>query len=137
MAFKCDAGKWLSVEETADMLAYEENGLRRPAEYNDVVFDNTSGQRGGYRCKTDAEAKRVNDIANAEKDAAKVAEARRVRVLNQAGIDAATGVVTRPAAFNTNLDLADAVEDEGQLVTAGGVAPALFEDEAKGKAKDK
>ena len=133
MTFKCEAGKWLSDEEAADMLAYEEVGQRRPDAYADVIFDNTSGIRSGYRCKTDDEKSRVEAAAQATREAAVAADARRTRVMKEAGIDPATGVASRPQAFNTGVDLNP--QDTGATGATGGAGESKADTKGGGKAE--
>jgi hypothetical protein len=82
MPTKAEAGTWLTPEQVAQLEAYSEQGLARPAEFDDVVFDNTRPQGGGYRWRTEGEKKAADEDskASAESQAAyhKAREAARV-----------------------------------------------------------
>lgn len=78
--FTCEPGKVLTVEETQDMLAYDEVGMPRPDRYNDVVFDGTQIQGAVYRCRTNAEQEEAEAAANGAKEAAAARAARMERV---------------------------------------------------------
>lgn len=91
MAFKGKAGDTLSQDEVAEMLAYDNAGIVRPDEYNDVVFDATKPTGSVYRVKTaeekrDAEAAHAADLAFSQDT-----EKRRLKLLKEHGIDPVSG----------------------------------------------
>lgn len=105
--FKCDSGKVLSAAEVADMLAYDEAGVRRPARYDDVITDNTSGSGLVYRCKTTAEKKAMDEAHEAGLRASREADARIARVREEAAKGGGGGdaIATAPVDTGTALRL--------------------------------
>jgi hypothetical protein len=130
MAFKCDAGKVLSNDEVAQMLAYDEVGVARPSEYDNVVFDATGISGAVYRCKTTDEVKAGDEAAKAAREASD-ARAKRLETAEEykvkqagAGGDIATSPVntgTRAVEGNTSVDNTggDAGANTGSRATAG------------------
>lgn len=111
--FKAEAGKVMSQDEVAKMLSYDNAGVARPEEYDDVVFDATGISGAVYRVKT-AEQKKADEEAHAAglesaKRAEKLAaEAEEYKVsLAQRGGDIATSPVNtgvRAVEGNTSVD---------------------------------
>jgi len=89
--FSGKPGEVLTTEQVEQMLAYDDAGLARPDEYNDVVFDATSPKGTVYRVKTAEEKKREEEEAAAARKAGEAREERRNKVLRDAGIDPESG----------------------------------------------
>lgn len=135
--FKCEPGRVLTRAETEAMLNYDEAGVARPAEYQDVVFDATGIQGAVYRCKTSqekeadkvqaAELKRLNERQEAI-DAIKLAE--RERIASDMGVDPASLPIDLNPAATFNADTNQPAS------TTGGANQDADGKNAKG-AKDK
>jgi hypothetical protein len=90
MAFSCKEGKVLTNEEVRDMLRYDNAGLARPDEYDDVVFDSTSVRGAVYRCQTaeeknELEAQHAATLKAAQDEEKAIADLR-AKVLGEAAM---------------------------------------------------
>lgn len=136
--FKAEPGHVLTIEETQDMLAYDEVGMPRPDRYKDVVFDATGIQGAVYRVRTDAEQAEADASATSAKEASDARAARLARVEEEKASLAAeqfgaAGMLS--GAVNTGTRAVEGNTDVG--ATAGGDAGANTGGRADGAANRK
>ena len=72
--FKCEPGKVLSPEESAEYRAYTNQKLRLPDKFDGVVFDASDVRGAVLRCKNKREIEAEKERAEAAKNAPDVAK---------------------------------------------------------------